>query len=293
MDRRNSIHKYPQVIKGLREVGFKDGDLIPLDYVVREIYSVFGCDGRTVKKHLNRLVELNFLDPKGPPRREKSDVTVRKPQTGGVSIIEYWSKKGFSHYVFGLQAPRTFQATLNLEYVSPRTPLKKGCEGEGQKNVCVPDGGLEVNGSSSVEDDLRAVKYLEWLEANIKKEKKEEERLCDTHIFITPLNEENGKNGEKVSVQEKNRNSQLNLYLNSLPKPLPKPDSLPKPSLPKPNSLPKLKKCPKCGRRGSLHRKVIRVKGRTYSYLYFAHYDHGKVSWCYIPRKMLEELDHG
>jgi len=34
VDKRNSIAKYPILIKNLREIGFKDDDLIPFDYVL-------------------------------------------------------------------------------------------------------------------------------------------------------------------------------------------------------------------------------------------------------------------
>lgn len=47
--------------------------------------------------------------------------------------------------------------------------------------------------------------------------------------------------------------------------------------------------CPKCGRRGSLQTKIVKNKaGKSYPFLYFAHYAKGKVSWCYLgsPRRL-------
>lgn len=41
--------------------------------------------------------------------------------------------------------------------------------------------------------------------------------------------------------------------------------------------------CPKCGKRGSLQTKIIKNRhGKSYPYLYFAHYSGGKVNWCYL-----------
>jgi len=53
----------------------------------------------------------------------------------------------------------------------------------------------------------------------------------------------------------------------------------------------KLKNCPKCGRKGCLSsRWVLNSKKKRYEpYYYFKHYDHGKVSWCYIPKGLLHE----
>jgi len=149
------------------------------------IHQIFGYDGRTVRKHLKGLVEHNFLEPRGSPRREKRDVTIRKPQTGGVKILEYWSNKGFSHYVFGFRAPRTYQETLNPKCVSPRTPLRKVVKGK-VKTKCVSGRGLGVNEFDPIEDHKRALRLLDFLEKNITNKKKiediEEKRLCDTHV---------------------------------------------------------------------------------------------------------------
>jgi len=44
--------------------------------------------------------------------------------------------------------------------------------------------------------------------------------------------------------------------------------------------------CTRCGRRGSPQVKIVKNRlGRRYPYQYYAHYDHGKVKWCYIPRR--------
>lgn len=44
--------------------------------------------------------------------------------------------------------------------------------------------------------------------------------------------------------------------------------------------------CPKCGRKGSPHIKMIKSSsGRTYPYLYYAHYKKGRVEWCYIGKE--------
>ena len=41
--------------------------------------------------------------------------------------------------------------------------------------------------------------------------------------------------------------------------------------------------CPKCGRKGSLQTKIVKNKtGKSYPFLYFAHYTRGKVRWCYL-----------
>ncbi len=41
--------------------------------------------------------------------------------------------------------------------------------------------------------------------------------------------------------------------------------------------------CPKCGRRGSVQTKMVKNKsGRSYPFLYFAHYARGRISWCYL-----------
>ncbi len=47
--------------------------------------------------------------------------------------------------------------------------------------------------------------------------------------------------------------------------------------------------CPKCGRKGSVQTKMVRnSSGRSYPFLYFAHYLRGKISWCYLgsPRRV-------
>ncbi len=47
--------------------------------------------------------------------------------------------------------------------------------------------------------------------------------------------------------------------------------------------------CPKCGRKGSVQTKIVRNRsGRSYPFLYFAHYAKGKISWCYLgpPRRL-------
>lgn len=49
--------------------------------------------------------------------------------------------------------------------------------------------------------------------------------------------------------------------------------------------------CPKCGRRGSLQTKIITNRlGKSYPYHYYAHYEGGKVKWCYVgaARRLLE-----
>ncbi len=46
--------------------------------------------------------------------------------------------------------------------------------------------------------------------------------------------------------------------------------------------------CPKCGRKGSVQTKIVRNStGRSYPFLYFAHYSKGKLDWCYLgpPRR--------
>lgn len=47
--------------------------------------------------------------------------------------------------------------------------------------------------------------------------------------------------------------------------------------------------CPKCGRKGSVQTKIVRSRtGKSYPFLYFAHYAKGKTSWCYLgpPRRL-------
>jgi len=45
--------------------------------------------------------------------------------------------------------------------------------------------------------------------------------------------------------------------------------------------------CPRCEKKGCLcSRYVLNSRKRRYGlYFYFKHYDHGKVTWCYIGRK--------
>ncbi|MEM3448327.1 MAG: hypothetical protein QXP38_05530 [Nitrososphaerota archaeon] len=49
--------------------------------------------------------------------------------------------------------------------------------------------------------------------------------------------------------------------------------------------------CPRCGRKGSQHKKMVRnSRGKPYHYIYFAHYKElrGKtrrIKWCYIGRE--------
>ncbi len=41
--------------------------------------------------------------------------------------------------------------------------------------------------------------------------------------------------------------------------------------------------CPKCGKKGSVQTKMVRNStGRSYPFLYFAHYARGKINWCYL-----------
>ncbi len=41
--------------------------------------------------------------------------------------------------------------------------------------------------------------------------------------------------------------------------------------------------CPKCGRKGSVQTKIVRNRtGKSYPYLYYAHYTNGKTTWCYL-----------
>ncbi len=41
--------------------------------------------------------------------------------------------------------------------------------------------------------------------------------------------------------------------------------------------------CPRCGKRGSIQTKIVRNRtGKSYPFLYFAHYAKGKINWCYV-----------
>lgn len=41
--------------------------------------------------------------------------------------------------------------------------------------------------------------------------------------------------------------------------------------------------CPKCGKKGSVQTKMVRNStGKSYPFLYFAHYAKGKIDWCYL-----------
>lgn len=108
-DRRSGIHKAERVIISLRELGYKDGDLIPYDDIEYQIKVNIGIDSRTVRKYLDQMEKLNYLKPKGKPlisrrfthMRTKFDVVTR----------EYSSQKGYSHYVFGSRAPRIYNET--------------------------------------------------------------------------------------------------------------------------------------------------------------------------------------
>ena len=47
--------------------------------------------------------------------------------------------------------------------------------------------------------------------------------------------------------------------------------------------------CPKCGKKGSIQTKIVRNRmGKSYPFLYFAHYVNGKTSWCYLgsPKRL-------
>jgi len=66
----------------------------------------------------------------------------------------------------------------------------------------------------------------------------------------------------------------------------------------------RIKRCPRCGRRGSLHtRWVLNSKKKRYEpYTYVAHYHskeerwssrkRGKIGWCYVPKEVVQSLSN-
>lgn len=267
-DGRNSIHKVEELIRVLRELGYKDGEPIPHRDLEYHIRFLFGCDDRTIKKHLALAVELDYLRPAGHQIYGRKSVTVRTMQS--THIREYSSLKGHSHYIFGNRAPRLYQETLNPKYVSP-SPSKKVDEelvSNTRKNMCASHKGFR---------DYSEVRSSDSLEGTIKKDQKEERKLCDTHILLDTKNEKGKKNAsfmEKAIIRDENLVSNRDLVSNILVSNFSVLDT-------------KIKACPKCGRKGCLtSRWVLNSKKKRYSpYYYFKHYNHGEITWCYIPRR--------
>ena len=122
-DRRGGLYKLKEIIYFLRDFGFKEKQEIIYKDVKHAIMEVTqGTDPRTIKKHLNLLVEFAYLKPVGHPLAKKTQVTVRFNEK--VSGKTYTSKKGNSSYVFGIMAPKRYAETvLNVESVPPEPPL--------------------------------------------------------------------------------------------------------------------------------------------------------------------------
>jgi hypothetical protein len=48
--------------------------------------------------------------------------------------------------------------------------------------------------------------------------------------------------------------------------------------------------CTKCGKKGSLVKKQTKSKGYAYEYWYVEHWTGIKRTWCYIGKKLPEDL---
>lgn len=180
-DRRGGLWKLREMIFFLRDFGFKEKQPIPYTDVEHSIMEISqGTDPRTVKKYLGLLVKFGYLKPVGHPISKNTRITVMFNEK--VNAKTYYSKKGYSTYVFGIMAPKRYAATaLNVESVPPDPPLPSVNEelskmldrvGVTSKScVCVGDGDSEESGEAeeNVED--------------VSSRKKRRRRDYHTHIY--------------------------------------------------------------------------------------------------------------
>jgi len=195
-DRRGGLHKLKEMIYFLRDFGFKEKQEICYDDVEHAIMKVSqGTDPRTVRKYLNLLVKFGYLKPVGHPISKNTRITVMFNEK--VNAKTYYSKKGYSAYVFGVMAPKEyFQPLLNVKSVPPVSPpssvlelvdnldderiereirLEEMAERVGvtsEKCVCVNDADREVEKNGETNGSIR--------------KKEEEETNTHTNIETKP-----------------------------------------------------------------------------------------------------------
>jgi len=119
VDRRTRLSKFPMVIQYLRELNYKEGDVIPVGDVLYVLSQVLGFgDNRTLRAYLHLLVKYGYLvEASKMPENICSRVNIKNPLSGTVRPRIYESRIGVKAYSFGARAPRNYQETLNPKYV--------------------------------------------------------------------------------------------------------------------------------------------------------------------------------
>lgn len=114
-DRRGGLNKLKDMIYFLREY-YAEAQLIPYDDVEYAIIMVSqGLDPRTIRKYLQQLLKFHYLEHKGSPLSEVSQVIVKTDRR--TFPKSYYSKKGHRNYVFGFMAPKRYDDP-SLEEIS-------------------------------------------------------------------------------------------------------------------------------------------------------------------------------
>ena len=286
-DGRNTIHKVKDLIRVLRELGYKEDDRIPYEDLEYEIRMIFGCDSRTVKKYLALAVSLEHLKPAGHLIQDRRTVIVRTIQS--TFPREYSSFKGYSHYVFGIRAPRLYEEILNPKYVSPAPLSEDSCLNEclsGPKNMCVTRMG---GGVQDVDDGFGVLESVQEGVEGVEGEEERRRRLRVAHILLDTESVSNNENPENKTILEKETGN-LKEKLDTEPQNSVSNTVSNKPTVSN-NLVEKLdieiKVCPRCGRKGHLASRYVlnSAKRRCGPYFYFGHYYGGRKRWCYLGRE--------
>ncbi len=184
-DRRGGLHKLKEMIYFLRDFGFKERQPIAYTDIEHAIMEVSqGTDQRTVKKHLGLLVKFGYLKPVGHPISKNTRITVMFNEKANAKT--YYSKKGYSAYVFGIMAPKRYAETMFPVFVPPVPPLPN--EDERVSDMLDRVGVTSKECVCANDEGMHACREAEENGENVSIEKKEEEETnTHTNIETKPL----------------------------------------------------------------------------------------------------------